>query len=164
MDPGERISAAAIRETKEETGIDCEITGLVGIYTNPRRPSKPILTLSDLEIDQITSQPGMLSQEGMGFTARGVQFVLPPGQEIYPSHQFVTRMIIDIWGDRPIYFAATTNVQFDLGLYPYTERQGMAFKLVTPQEAAESSRWRRVRGLRAMVGWQLGCFSRAHAA
>jgi 8-oxo-dGTP pyrophosphatase MutT (NUDIX family) len=27
---------AAVRETREETGIDCEVTGLVGIYTDPR--------------------------------------------------------------------------------------------------------------------------------
>lgn len=35
MDLGESITTTAIRETKEETGIDVEITGLVGIYTNP---------------------------------------------------------------------------------------------------------------------------------
>ena len=35
MDCGESIVQAAVRETKEETGIDCEVTGLVGIYTNP---------------------------------------------------------------------------------------------------------------------------------
>jgi 8-oxo-dGTP pyrophosphatase MutT (NUDIX family) len=27
---------AAVRETWEETGIDCQITGLVGIYTDPK--------------------------------------------------------------------------------------------------------------------------------
>ena len=27
---------AAVRETREETGIECEVTGLVGIYTDPR--------------------------------------------------------------------------------------------------------------------------------
>ena len=33
---GESITDAAVRETWEETGITCEITGLVGIYTSPR--------------------------------------------------------------------------------------------------------------------------------
>jgi ADP-ribose pyrophosphatase YjhB (NUDIX family) len=36
IDLGESVTQAAIRETKEETGIDCEITGLVGIYTDPK--------------------------------------------------------------------------------------------------------------------------------
>jgi len=36
MDIGESISQAAIREVKEESGIDCEIAGLVGIYTDPK--------------------------------------------------------------------------------------------------------------------------------
>ena len=36
IDLGEAVGQAAVRETREETGIDCEITGLVGIYTYPR--------------------------------------------------------------------------------------------------------------------------------
>ena len=36
MDLGESIADAAAREVFEETGIRCEITGLVGIYTDPR--------------------------------------------------------------------------------------------------------------------------------
>src|SRR4051794_39032168 len=36
MDVGETIAECAVREVKEETGIDCEITGLVGVYTDPR--------------------------------------------------------------------------------------------------------------------------------
>jgi 8-oxo-dGTP pyrophosphatase MutT (NUDIX family) len=36
IDLGESMVQAAARETREETGIDCEITGLVGIYTDPK--------------------------------------------------------------------------------------------------------------------------------
>jgi len=36
IDVGETLREAAVRETLEESGITCEITGLLGIYTNPR--------------------------------------------------------------------------------------------------------------------------------
>lgn len=36
MDLGESLPDTAVRETLEETGIEVEITGLVGIYTDPR--------------------------------------------------------------------------------------------------------------------------------
>lgn len=36
IDLGESMSDAAVRETQEETGIDCEVVGLVGIYTDPK--------------------------------------------------------------------------------------------------------------------------------
>jgi ADP-ribose pyrophosphatase YjhB (NUDIX family) len=35
VDIGESLIQAAIRETREESGVDCEITGLSGIYTDP---------------------------------------------------------------------------------------------------------------------------------
>ncbi|MQY08056.1 NUDIX hydrolase [Actinomadura macrotermitis] len=36
IDLGESVAQAAIRETREESGIDCEITGIVGIYSDPK--------------------------------------------------------------------------------------------------------------------------------
>ncbi|MBM7786499.1 NUDIX hydrolase [Tenggerimyces flavus] len=36
IDLGESVTQAAIRETMEESGIDCRITGLVGIYSDPK--------------------------------------------------------------------------------------------------------------------------------
>src|SRR6266545_2218105 len=36
IDLGESLTQAAVREVQEETGITCEITGLVGIYTDPK--------------------------------------------------------------------------------------------------------------------------------
>ena len=37
MEYGESLTQTAIRECREETGYDIEVTGLVGIYTNPNR-------------------------------------------------------------------------------------------------------------------------------
>jgi 8-oxo-dGTP pyrophosphatase MutT (NUDIX family) len=36
IDLGESVVEAGVRETREETGIECRVTGLVGIYTDPR--------------------------------------------------------------------------------------------------------------------------------
>ena len=49
MDLGESLPAAAVRETLEETGVRVQITGLVGIYTDPRHV---ILYTSDGEVRQ----------------------------------------------------------------------------------------------------------------
>ena len=35
-DPGESLSMTAVRETLEETGINVRLTGVAGIYTDPR--------------------------------------------------------------------------------------------------------------------------------
>lgn len=36
IDIGESVAQAAVRETREETGIGCEVTGLAGIYSDPK--------------------------------------------------------------------------------------------------------------------------------
>lgn len=46
---GESLTQAAVRETREESGIDCEVTGLSGIYTDP---GHVILYTSDGEVRQ----------------------------------------------------------------------------------------------------------------
>ena len=48
MDVGEYIADAAVRETKEETGMDIEVTGIVGLYTNPRH----VMAYDDGEVRQ----------------------------------------------------------------------------------------------------------------
>jgi len=58
-----------VRETKEETGIDCEITGLVGIYTDPRH------------VIHYTSDDEVRQEFSIVFTAR------PTGGELRPSSE-----------------------------------------------------------------------------
>jgi ADP-ribose pyrophosphatase YjhB (NUDIX family) len=73
MDLGESITDTAVRETREETGISCEITGLVGIYTSPRHV---ILYTSNGEARQEfsirpASRRATAGQQRVGRTAMG---------------------------------------------------------------------------------------------
>ncbi len=68
MQLGESIAATAVRETREETGLDIEITGLVGIYTDPRH----IIAYADGEVRQ---------QFNVCFTARVIGGVLANSSE-----------------------------------------------------------------------------------
>jgi ADP-ribose pyrophosphatase YjhB (NUDIX family) len=45
---GETLTQTAIREVKEETGLDIEVTGLIGIYSNPAH----VIEYDDGEIRQ----------------------------------------------------------------------------------------------------------------
>jgi ADP-ribose pyrophosphatase YjhB (NUDIX family) len=49
VDRGESVPQAAVRETLEESGIESEVTGLVGVYSDPRHV---ILYTSDGEVRQ----------------------------------------------------------------------------------------------------------------
>lgn len=48
MDIGETLQQCVIREVKEETGLDIEITGLLGVYTDPQH----VIAYADGEVRQ----------------------------------------------------------------------------------------------------------------
>lgn len=60
VDLGESVPQAAVRETVEETGVTCEITGIVGIYSDPKH------------IIYYTSDGEARQEFSMVFTARPV--------------------------------------------------------------------------------------------
>jgi 8-oxo-dGTP pyrophosphatase MutT (NUDIX family) len=68
MEPGEFIAETAVREVKEETGIDVEIVSLVGIYSNPHH----VVEYADGEVRQ---------QFSICFSCR------PLGGELKPSDE-----------------------------------------------------------------------------
>lgn len=68
VDLGESVADAVVREVEEETGVNVEVTGLVGIYSNPRH----VLAYDDGEVRQ---------QFSMCFTTRMLGGTLRPSDE-----------------------------------------------------------------------------------
>ncbi|WP_037912140.1 NUDIX hydrolase [Actinacidiphila yeochonensis] len=68
MDMGDSLPGAAVREVREETGLDVEITGLVGTYTDPRH----VIAYTDGEVRR---------QFNVCFTARVVGGELAVSEE-----------------------------------------------------------------------------------
>ncbi|MBN6037355.1 NUDIX hydrolase [Amycolatopsis sp. 195334CR] len=48
LELGETLTETAVREVREETGIECEVTGLIGIYSNPNH----VIAYDDGEVRQ----------------------------------------------------------------------------------------------------------------
>lgn len=48
LELGETLAQAAVREVHEETGIECEVTGVVGLYSNPNH----VIAYDDGEVRQ----------------------------------------------------------------------------------------------------------------
>lgn len=96
MDPGESISACIVREVKEETGVDVEVTGIVGIYTNPGH----VIAYDDGEVRQQCSicfttslLGGDLATSSETSEVRFVPIEELDGLTIHPS----MRLRIDHW-------------------------------------------------------------------
>lgn len=89
MDLGESIAAAAVREVAEETGLTVEITGLVGIYTDPGH----VMAYDDGEVRQqfsVCFHARRIAGEARGDgtetkAARWVEVDDLPGLSIHPS-------------------------------------------------------------------------------
>lgn len=95
MDLGETAAECAIRECEEETGIAAEITGFLGVYSNPNH----IVAYTDGEIRQqyencyigrpVSGKP-TINEE-----ADGVMFVLPGDLDSYDIHPSMRQQIGD---------------------------------------------------------------------
>jgi ADP-ribose pyrophosphatase YjhB (NUDIX family) len=96
MELSESVSQAAVRETREETGIDCAVTGLAGIYSDPRHV---IHYTSNDEVRRefsivLTARP-VAGQPTPSAESREVRWVQPADLAAYPMDRAMRRRIDD---------------------------------------------------------------------
>lgn len=96
MELSESVSQAAVRETREETGIDCAVTGLAGIYSDPRHV---IHYTSNDEVRRefsivLTARP-VAGQPTPSAESREVRWVQPADLAAYTMDRAMRRRIDD---------------------------------------------------------------------
>jgi len=92
-------------------------------------PTRSIIPLTDADIDGITGTPPSQTAENLTFSPGNIQTVIPAGTLMVPADVLLANIIDTSLGDRPIYFAMTTQAYDELNLRPFLIRQGVAFKL-----------------------------------
>lgn len=89
MEIGETLGAAVVRETAEETGLDVELTGILGIYTDPGH----VIAYADGEVRQefvVAFTARVLAGElRVSDESTDVRFVAPDEVPGLPMHESV---------------------------------------------------------------------------
>ena len=102
MDLGESVTDAAVREVAEETGVEVQITGLVGLYTDPGH----VMAYDDGEVRQefsVCFQARALGGEPHqdDTETKAAQWVEPGEVDNLSIHPSMRRRITDALADRP---------------------------------------------------------------
>ncbi len=95
MDLGETVAQCALRECHEETGIIAQITGFLGIYSNPNH----IIAYTDGEARQQYENTyigtAVDGEPSINAEADGVAYVQPDELDQYDIHPSMRRQIDD---------------------------------------------------------------------
>jgi hypothetical protein len=99
-----------------------------------QRPTRSILPMTPGRIDSIpmlysTNPYNFLIQEPFQVQAADLTFTVPGGRILMPADVFLLNIIQTALGDRPVYFATTTQAYDRIGLRDHLIRQGLALKV-----------------------------------
>jgi 8-oxo-dGTP pyrophosphatase MutT (NUDIX family) len=101
QDIGETAAQCAVRECLEETGITAEITGFLGVYTNP----KHIVAYTDGEIRQQYENTYIAARSAVNppvnDEADGVRWIQSADLDQYDIHPSMRQQIGDYLAGRP---------------------------------------------------------------
>jgi mutator protein MutT len=86
MDLGETLAETVVREVREETGLDVEVTGIVGIYSDPGH----VIAYDDGEVRQefnvCFSARAVGGQLATSAESKEVRWVAPADLDALPMH------------------------------------------------------------------------------
>jgi len=99
-----------------------------------KKPTRSILSMSDQQIDSIPliymSNPYQFAlQKPFQFKADSLSVTIPGNRILLPSDVFMVNILRTAMGDRPVYYATTTQAYNRFGLDNDLIRQGVAFEL-----------------------------------
>lgn len=98
------------------------------VAQNPRVPARSILPLSDEQIGQIVAQP-FIARDPLQLEAGRIRTTIPAGTLMLPADTFVAAIVQASIDERPIHFTTPSPSVEKLGLFDYTVRQGLTFRL-----------------------------------
>ena len=93
-------------------------------------PTRSILPIDDTQITQIANTAPFRLPSNQVFRTAGIETVIPENEVMLPADMFLGYIVTNSLGDRPIYFATTTQAYDELRLGNYILRQGVAYKLM----------------------------------
>ncbi len=110
------------------------LEGVAPTVNEWRPPTRSIIPMSEARIDSIpylyaTNPYNFMIQEPLQVQAADLTFTVPGGRVLMPSDVFLLNIIQSSLGDRPIYFATTTQAYERIGLREHLVRQGLALKV-----------------------------------
>lgn len=129
-------------------------------------PSRAILRWTNEEIGLLFRteyQAQLLRRGARRFAAGDIETVIPENVRLVVNDLLVLGIIQHAIGDRPIYFASTTDAYRPLGLSPYLIREGLAYRLHNGPIAEDSTHLARIPGAitRSDVQWMEMGFTEA---
>jgi len=99
-----------------------------------RAPTRSIFAMTDEQIDQVIQSfvsniSAFYVRQPLQVTADRLTFTVPAEQLLEPKDVFLLHIVQNSLGDRPIYFASTTQAYEPVGLRDHLIRQGAALKV-----------------------------------